>query len=229
MKKTLWILMTGALAASVVAASAQEVLSANAVGYIKKTLPADADLVALSIPLNNMNEAENVFGRTSVAAEAPVGSEVFFWDEVLQVWSGGGKSGKGWGPGDSNRVVAAGEAFFLKGPVGGSAVEVTITGEVPDDAALTRVMSGSGALSAVANPYPVDFVFGQSDLAINATVGSEVFFWDEALQVWSGGGKSGKGWGPGDSNRVVLAAEGFFLKETGTVTDWDQNKPYTWP
>ena len=40
MKKTLWIAIAGALAASVIAASAQEVLSANAVGYIKKTLPA---------------------------------------------------------------------------------------------------------------------------------------------------------------------------------------------
>ncbi len=229
MKKTLWMIMIGALAVSVIAASAQEVLSQNAVGYIKKTLPADADLISVAIPLNNMNEASNVFGRTSIADEAPVGSEVFFWDEVLQVWSGGGKSGKGWSPAQSNRVVASGEAMFIKGPAGGSAVEVTITGEVPDDANLVRNMSGSGNLSAVANPYPVDFTFGESDLANNATVGSEVFFWDEALQVWSGGGKSGKGWSPAQSNRVVMAAEGFFLKEAGTITDWDQAKPYTWP
>ena len=34
MKKTLWIAIAGVLVASVIAASAQEVLSANAVGYI---------------------------------------------------------------------------------------------------------------------------------------------------------------------------------------------------
>lgn len=229
MKKTLWILMTGALAASVIAASAQEVLSANAVGYIKKTLPADGDLIALSIPLNNMNEAENVFGRTSVAQEAPQGSSVFFWDEVQQGWSGGAKALKGWSAGISNRIIAPGEAFFLKGAVGGGDVEVTITGEVPDDAQLTRVMSGGNALSAVANPYPVDFKFGESDLAINATQGSSVFFWDEVQQGWSGGAKALKGWSAGISNRVILAAEGFFLKEAAAVTDWDQTKPYTWP
>lgn len=229
MKKSLWMMMIGALAVSVIAASAQEVLSQNAVGYIKKTLPADADLIALAIPLNNMNEASNVFGRTSIADEAPQGSSVFFWDEVLQVWSGGAKGLKGWAGAQSNRVVAAGEAFFMKGPVGGVATEVTITGEVPDDADLTRVMSGSGALSAVANPYPVDFLFGESDLAVNATQTSSVFFWDEALQVWSGGAKGLKGWAGAQSNRVVQAAEGFFLKEAGTVTDWDQTKPYTWP
>ena len=57
MKKTLWIAIAGALVASVIAASAQEVLSANAVGYIKKTLPAGGKLVALSAPLNSMTAA----------------------------------------------------------------------------------------------------------------------------------------------------------------------------
>ena len=36
MKKSLWVAIAGALAISVVAASAQEVLSANTIGYIKK-------------------------------------------------------------------------------------------------------------------------------------------------------------------------------------------------
>lgn len=230
MKKTLWIAIAGALVASVIAASAQEVLSANAVGYIKKTLPAQAKLVSLAIPLNNMNEANNVFGRTSIAQEAPAGSSVFFWDESLQVWSPGSKSTKGWASAQSNRVVAPGEAFFMKGPTGAVvATEVTITGEVPDDANLLRIMRGSANLSAVANPYPVDFKFGASSLAINATPGSSVFFWDEALQVWSPGSKSTKGWASAQSNRVVLAGEGFFMKEFSTVTNWDQLKPYTWP
>ena len=115
MKKTLWIAMVGALVASVVAASAQtEVLSANAVGYIKKSLPAGGDLVAMSIPLDSMTETNIVFGRTSVAQEAPVGAIVSFWDEGAQVWVGGAKSGKGWSPGQSNKVVAAGESFFLR-------------------------------------------------------------------------------------------------------------------
>lgn len=229
MKKIL-MLIAGALAVSVVAATAQEVLSANAVGYIKKTLPAGGDLIAVTIPLHSMTETDIVFGRSSLAQEAIQGSEVLFWDEVLQVWSGGTKGIKGWASGISNRVMAAGEAFFMKGPASETdPVEVTITGEVPDEGTYTRVMAGSGALSAVANAYPVDFTFGQSDLAINSTQGSEVSFWDEINQVWSGGTKGIKGWASGISNRVVLAGEGFFFKEVGTVTDWDQSKPYTWP
>ena len=117
MKKTLWIAMVGALVASVVAASAQEVLSANAVGYIKKTLPAEGKLVAMSIPLDSMTEADIVFGRTSVANEAPPGTWVYFWDETAQIWSGGAKSAAGggrWAAAQSNRVVLAGESFFMK-------------------------------------------------------------------------------------------------------------------
>ena len=114
MKKTLWIAIAGALAASVVAASAQEVLSANAVGYIKKTLPAGAKFVMVTIPLNSMTETSNVFGRTSIAQEAPQGSTVYFWDTVLQQWAPGNKGQKGWQPGQSNRIVQAGEGFFLR-------------------------------------------------------------------------------------------------------------------
>ena len=230
MKKTLWIAIAGALAASVIAASAQEVLSANAVGYIKKTLPASGKLIALSAPLNSMTESSIVFGRTSIAQEAPSGSVVYFWDPTLQVWSGGSKSTKGWSPAQSNKVIASGEAFFLKGnPADAVAREVTITGEVPDDAVLSRAIPGSAALGTVGNPFPVDFKFGTSSVASNASAGSVVYFWDEALQVWSGGSKSTKGWSPAQSNRVVLAAEGFFLKEAGTGGAWTNSKPYTWP
>ena len=230
MKKTLWIAIAGALAASAIAASAQEVLSANAVGYIKKTLPANGKLIALSAPLNSMTESSIVFGRTSIAQEAPQGSWVYFWDPALQGWSGGSKSGKGWGGAQSNKVIASGEAFFMKGnPADAVAREITITGEVPDDAALARAIPGGNALGTIGNPFPVDFKFGTSSIASNATQGSWVYFWDEALQGWSGGSKSGKGWGGAQSNRVVLAAEGFFLKEAGTLNMWTNSKPYTWP
>ena len=233
MKKTLWIAMVGALAASVVAASAQgsgEVLSANAVGYIKKTLPAGGDLVAMSIPLNSMTETDIVFGRTSVSQEAPVGATVSFWDEGAQVWIGGLKSTKGWAAAQSNKVVAPGEGFFLKGAL--TAVDpfdVTITGEVPADTTLSRSIVGGSSLGILANPYPVDFKFGESDLAQQASVGSTVSFWDEVNQVWVGGLKSTKGWAAAQSNKVVAAGESFFLREVGSAATWDAAKPYTWP
>ena len=215
------------LAIAVSAAVAQEVLSQNAVGYIKVNLPANK-FVSVAQPLNNMGKAENKFGETSIAQEMPVGSYVYFWDTTIQGWSGGVKAGgtKGWQAGDSNRVIAAGEGFFLKSPVD---TEVTITGEVPDEPSLARTIPGNNAFGALANPYPVDFKFGESDTAKNASVGSYVYFWDMNIQGWSGGGKGGKGWQAAQSNYVVSAGEGFFLKEKETVTTITTQKPYTWP
>ena len=101
------------LAIAVSAAVAQEVLSQNAVGYIKVNLPANK-FVSVAQPLNNMGKAENKFGETSIAQELPQGSTVFFWSPEGQGWGGGLKGAKGWQAGDSNRVVRAGEGYFLK-------------------------------------------------------------------------------------------------------------------
>lgn len=231
MKKALWIVMAAALAVAVVAASAQtEVLSANAVGYIKKTLPAGGKWVAMSIPLDSMTNASLVFGETSVAAEAPVGASVAFWDVINQGWSAGGKSSKGWNSLQANYELQPGEGFFLKGdPAAVSDAEVTITGEVPSDGALARAIPGASAYGTLANPYPVDFTFGTSAFASNATVGSSVAFWSVENQGWSAGGKSSKGWNSLQANYVVEAGEGFFMKEFGGAANWTMDKPYTWP
>ena len=234
MKKTLWIAMIGALAASVVAASAQEVLSANAVGYIKKTVPAGGKFVTVAMPLDSMTETNIVFGRTSVAQEALVGSYVYFWNESLQAWGGGAKRAGvlGWQPAQSNYVVKPGEGFLLKSPTNSvDSMDVTITGEVPSDASLQRAIIGNDHIGVLANAYPVDFKFGESDVAKNASVGSYVYFWNESLQAWGGGAKrvGVLGWQPAQSNYTVKAGEGFFLKEKSTVNVWTVAKPYTWP
>ena len=233
MKKTLWIAMAGALVASVVAASAQEVLSANAVGYIKKTMPASGGLVMVNIPLDSMTEASNVFGRTSIAQEAAQGSSVFFWNDN-QSWTIGTKGIKGWAALSSNRVVQAGESFFLKSPTNAAApADVTITGEVPPTIGqpiISKNVLGLGNLTTLGNPYPVDFKFGESQVAKDAVQGSQVFFWN-ADQTWSIGTKGLKGWAALSSNRVVTAGEGFFLKASNATSfAWTEPvAPYTWP
>jgi len=213
------------LAIAVSAAVAQEVLSQNAVGYIKVPTLA-GKFVAVAQPLNNMGKVENKFGETSIAQELPQGSWVYFWDTTIQGWGGGLKGAKGWQAAQSNYVVSAGEGFFIKSPQNG---EVTITGEVPDEPSLARTIPGNMAFGTLANPYPVDFKFGESDAAKNATQGSWVYFWSIDGQGWSGGLKGAKGWQAAQSNYVVSAGEGFFLKEKETVTTITTVKPYTWP
>lgn len=226
----MWIKIFVALVASVAAASAQEVLSANTIGYIKKSLPAQGKLITLSIPLYNLTNVNNVFGGLALASEAPVLSSVSFWDPVGQRWVGGAKGGKGWAANVATQIVTSGDFFFMKGPATSTVpTEITILGEVPSDAVLTRTIPGGNRLGSMANPYPVDFVFGTSSLASNATVLSSVSFWDVAGQRWVGGAKGGKGWAANVATQRVIATEGFFMKEASTVTTWTNTKPYTWP
>jgi hypothetical protein len=230
MKKTMWIAMVGAFAASIVAASAQEVLSANAVGYIKKTLPADAKFIMVSVPLESMTETDTVFGRTSLAQEAPQGSMVYFWNVALQQWDLGNKTSKGWAAAQSNRVVAAGEGFFLKGSnAAPTAVDVTITGEVPDTDPLVRAIPGSGAYGTLANAYPVDMKFGESDVAKNASQNSIVLLLERSPAAMGLGQQDLQGLGGCSVEPRGEAGEGFFLREMGTVTTWTKRQAYTWP
>ena len=218
------------ISASAAFAQQEGVYSANALGYIKKTVPPEGKLACVTIPLHSLTDGTNVFGRTTLSQQMPVGSVVFFWEPALQVWSGGTKGIKGWSSGISNRVVVAGEGFFLKSPAAQTnAIPITFAGEVPSEAALSRAVAGGNALDTVGNPYPSDFKFGTSTLAANVTVGSIVYFWEPSLQVWSGGTKGIKGWSSGISNRVVAATEAFFMKEAGSGLVWSPEKPYTWP
>ncbi|GEM_PF-910635 len=235
MKKTLWIAMVGALVASVVVASAQEVLSANAVGYIKKTVPPAGDLVPLTIPLEAMDTVNVIFTNTSVATEADPGSIAYFWEPVGQNWQSSTKSTKDskWGGAAVGKAMDVGEMFFLKSPL--TAVDpkdVTITGQVPATNSPVPVRV-QGNLSAIANPYPVDFIFTNSSLAVGSENGSLAYFWDPDGQNWLSATKSTKDgkWGGAAIGRTVTAGEGFFLKDVTTAVsrEWDAEKMYTWP
>ena len=226
--KKLMSLVALAVVGSVVAASAQEVLSANAVGYVKRTVPAGG-LQIVSVPFDNIASDTGTykFGETQIANDLPQGSRVMFWYEDSQVWSGGAKGAKGWAAGQANYELKPGEAFFIKNATDAD-LEVTAAGEVPADAKLSRAYVGDTALTIVANAYPVDVKFGDTELANQLPQGSRVMFWYDDTQVWSGGAKGAKGWAAGQANYVVKAGEGFFIR-SGAEGTWEAVKPYTWP
>lgn len=224
MKKTLWIAILGVFSASVIAASAQVVQSANVIGRITKTMPAGGKYILVTIPFDSPIEAENVFGRTSIAQDAPVNSWVQFWNG--HSWEGDTKTTKGWLV-KGNRVVQPGEFFFMHGDTNDPLPrEITIVGKIPTDNTRTRAITGGGNLNSVANPFPTDFKFGSSPIALQASVNSFVQFW--AGTTWVGGGKSTKGWG-NLSNRIVRMGEGFFMKEVNSGYIWSSDRPYNWP
>ena len=229
--KKLMSLAALAVVGSVVAASAQEVLSANAVGYVKRTIPAGGKFQIVSVPFVNLgsDDGSYKFSDTQIAEDLPLLSEVMFWDDTAQSWITGRKTGKGW-TGLPTEPIKAGEAFFIKSPEASEEpIEVTAAGEVPDDTTLTRSYVGGGeAFSTASQPYPVDVMFGDTELATTLPLLSEVMFWDVDGQSWVTARKTGKGW-QGVPDTPIQAGEGFFIKSSGAAGRWDAVKPYTWP
>lgn len=230
MKKKLLIVTSVALVTFVVAALAQEVLSQNAVGYIKKTVPAAGGMTVISHPLESLETANLIFTNTSVAAEMPRGSIVYFWGGLS--WEPGTKSTKTgvWGGSAVGKTVEPGEAFFLKTPATQLVdVVVTIAGEVPDSPTLQRLITGLSNLTIAGNPYPVDVVFTNTSLASNLARGAVAYFWTGT--AWDPATKSTKtgAWGGAAVGKTVTAGEGFFVRNPSNNLTWVVDKPYSWP
>ncbi len=229
MKKAIMVFAVAALAGSLVA-SAQEVLSQNAVGFVKRDVPA-GKLQIVSIPFVNMDNAEGTykFGDTDMAlSELQQNDSVMFWDADAQVWIGGVKGKKGWAAAQSNHVVKVGEAFFVRSKQADD-ISVTAQGEVPDDESLATSYAGGKALSIMAYPFPVEQKFGTTTLAEQLPQNASVMFWDDSAQVWIGGVKGKKGWAAAQSNHVIQVGEGFFVRTPEDGATWEAVRPYTWP
>lgn len=235
MKKMMVGLMALAVVASV--AQAQNTYSKNAVGFVNIDVTAEdaaaGKMYALTIPFWNMDNATDAehagqweFDKSPIAEAAARNSYVYFFDPATQSWKGNQKRSSGF---SSKQWVAPGELFFLK-PAG--AMTITMSGEVPDEEEQDVDISPKAALTAMGNPYPVEFDFDSSDIATKATRNSYVYFWDDESQSWKGNQKRSSGF---SSKKTVKPGIGFFFKsasgdEAGAENmTWKVVKPYDFP
>ena len=225
--KKLMSLVALAVIGSVVAASAQEVLSANAVGYIKKTVQP-SQLAPVVYPfdiIGSEGEGGILFTNMQVAADLPANSKVHFWNG--ETWDTYSKTAMGWGGQSRNKRVAYGEMFFIQPAANSQITEFTLAGEVPDAPKTVRKITANGSLDAVGVAYPTEQVFTNTTIAIKAPAQSRVHFWNG--ETWETFTKTAMGWGGQARNKKLEAGEGFFIELKGTSVDWEQDKPYSWP
>jgi len=211
--------------------------SANAVGVVKYTIPADGGLTCISFPLNPLETSDSegrwVWGETSLCEELDVGSSVYFWSGTSWEKSQKRKVGDNirWSGGVTNRVVQNGEAVFVQGPTGGESKPVALLGELPTELTLEYKLTGSNNLDARAvSLYPVEVVFGDTELEETLPVSSSVYFWSGSS--WEKYQKRQVGnnirWTGGVTNRVVNVGEGIFVMSTGAVATVTQSRPFEW-
>ncbi len=225
MKKIVVAMLGVATAATMAFGQTNQVLSRNAVGYIKLNIDK-GDFAMIQNPFINLAGSDytvtNLFGD-----QLPSGSSVFIWDEAGQTYVSENKGFGGWFPGTN--VLDPGNGFFLT--IGAAApsnnYSIFMMGEVPDRFTQpTGTVPYVNGFSMVGYPFPVTTEVTNTTLAANLPSGSTVFLWDQAGQTYVSENKGFGGWFPGTN--VLNPGAAFFLSTT-VSTNWVEPKPYTWP
>jgi hypothetical protein len=207
MKKTL-LIAAAALVAGVISSDAQ-VYSANIVGYVNVTMPANT-LVLTSNPLDDgTNTANSLLGSMPKAS-------------ALEIWNGTGftvlaKTSAGFA---GNPSLPVGTGFFVK-----SAQNFTNTfvgNVVPNPGGNQSIVNlPANSLVLVGSVLPVAGNFndvGTNTLNLISTLPKA-----SALEIWNGTGftvlaKTSAGF---TGNPPLSVAQGFFLK-SASATNWTQ-------
>ena len=214
MKKLVMTAVALTCAASI--ASAQTVTSANMVGYAKVTA------IKGQLTLTSLNfEPSSPLVADIIGTQLPVDSKLHIWNK-----GGGGyttvpnNTRGGWG---NTATISLGEAFWIELPA--SAPQVTnvviISGEVL--LSETNSVSIGGPIDATGFYYPVDILWGDTDLATQLPI-------DSKLHVWNGAGyntfpnNTRGGWGAGN-NVLITPTTGFWVE--APATSWDEVRPFT--
>ena len=220
MRKAL-VLALGVALIAPLAFAQTNVLSQNAVGYVKRTVnPGEFDYIQIPFVTidGSTNKVSDVFG------DLPDGSNVLTWDPVGQTYIQSSKSFFGWAP-DVDLVL--GQGFFLQIPGTEAApVDVYLLGEVPSDATVDIPLVSGGGFAAVGVPYPAALTIETSGLDAALVSGDSVLVWDIVGQGYVQVSKSFFGWAP--ANTPLNPGDGFFVQAAAGGT-YTETKPYSWP
>jgi hypothetical protein len=241
MKKTLAaILAVGMIAGVASAQTSSNVLSQNAVGYVKAAIqPGVFSLLAQ--PFNSIDgdpTPSNVFGDS-----LPEDTTLFIWDPVSSTYTFEDYKATtagfppvtttNWSPDTS--LLEPGKAFWVRIPVtAAAAVDVTLMGEVPAAASSEVGLSSGFTMAAV--PYPVDVTVEETEIGLNAAEDDTIFLWDADAQSYSfiefKATTAGfppvttTNWTP--AGVTIPAGAGFWYR-TSSARNPIVSKPYDWP
>ena len=203
-------------------AQTNQVLSRNAVGYVKVTCPRGG-LVLVRMDFESLDgsdlHAEDVFGD-----QLPLGTSIYAYDPSIPGYVSDSRNPFGW---STNIVFGRGMGFWIKvpGTAASNEYEVYMLGEVPDRfSAPTSTTDIASGLTLVGYMYPSEIYWTNTTLAKNAALGDTLYYWDGSNYV----ANSLNPFGWGDPNLVITPGMAFWFK-TGSATNWVESKPYTWP
>ena len=245
MKKVLLLTLAGVMSASLAFGQTQ-VLSRNAVGYVKVDVLSNN----LALCTLNFNAFDNhigvVFtnqltgGATFLASDQIIKWDVtnkayiIYWKNTAGLWRRSGVTG------GTTDTIEPGESFWIKNNHGSNQT-VYLMGEVPDTlTAPTQELTIVTNLSMVSYGYPTEiaitnlnmpdakggatFLAADNIIKWNATGKTYITYWkSSSLGNWRKSGVSGL------TTDTIQPGEGFWYKRLSNNFIWVESKPYTWP
>jgi len=223
MKKLILVAIMTAFVASLAQAQTNQVLSRNAVGYVKLNAEKNKLLLGRTdfIPMNGSYVASNIFGT----AQWPNGTVVYTYDPSLPGYKIDNKGFAGW---STNIVFTRGKGFWFKVPATAPSnnYDIFLMGEVPDaTTAPDTTNTVANGIAQIGYPYPADVYWTNTTLAKGSPNGAIVYTWDGTNYVLNN--KSFAGWA--NPNLIITPGQGFWYKNNLATTNWVEVKPYTWP
>lgn len=227
MKKSLVLALGLAVIAGSAFAQTNQVLSRNAVGYVK-TQGLKDKFVMLAHNFKDINGGV-VTVTNLIGNQVPNSSALIIWDPSAQAYRFETRIAGAWDPGTN--PIAPGRGFWLRVPPSAASniYSVYLMGEVPDKFTLpTNSQPVLPGFNMVGHPYPVTIPFTSTVLAINGRNTDSAIFWDPATQSYHFETRVAGAWDPGTN--VLQPGQGFWYRSTRTSNIvWQEVKPYTWP
>jgi hypothetical protein len=243
MKKILLLVLAVTMVGSLAFGQTQ-VLSRNAVGYVK----VDAGSNNLAMCTLNFNAFDNriisIFtNQLTGGGNKDASDQILKWDPVGKVYIIFWKTPTGqWrqfpSTGDATNTLQPGETFWIRN-THTSNQTVYLMGEVPDSStAPTRNVSVISNLNMVAYSYPTEIAITNLNLPNaksggNKDASDNILVWNPVAKAYKIYWRSPVGWRlfPGTSNTwdTIQPGQGFWYKRLSNSFTWVENKPYTWP
>ncbi|MCO5045841.1 MAG: hypothetical protein M9935_11315 [Kiritimatiellae bacterium] len=230
MKSKLAVLVGALLLAGSAYAQTNQVLSVNAVGYVKVDLIATNKIHMLR---NDFVGLDSPAVISNVLASLPVGTQVILWDKGAQAYRPAfNKTVIGFGANGTN-PLPRGQGFIVRTPSSATnvaTIPLYILGEVPDSVtASTTTTYVVNGINLEGYPYPVSTKWTNTALSAALPVGSQVVIWNPLSQSYAAAiNKTVIGWGPSGNALSLNPGQGYFVR-TSTNVVVNQVKPYTWP
>ena len=226
MKKLIALMLAFGVTAGIAHAQTQ-VLSQNAVGYVKQEIEG-GKLYLVSNPFVNLEEPDG-HALVEMLDEVPNGTIVSVWDAVGQTYISYTKSARGvWDFDAQNAVIPPAEPMFLRIPAAADSAEIFFMGEVPSDEEIPQ--GRVTGLTFVGYPFPASVLFTNTAFATATPNSGVVSFWDPDLASYVSYTKSARGvWDFDAQTAVVSPGQAFIVRSSAAPSDWDEVKPYTWP